>query len=451
MGANVLSSMQIIIRDPCTLANPAVVKPLTSRIYAPVIRLYTRASATSNMTDYMYQPVSLFIGLRYMRGRATDRFGRFVSWLSTIGITLGVMALVTVLSVMNGFERELQNNILGLMPQAILSADGTSTNPQQLPESAARLKGVTRVAPVTTGDVVIQSPRSVAVGVMLGIDPAQNDPLTPYLTNIRQSALAAGQYNVILGEQLAGQLGVNRGDRIRIMVPSASQFTPMGRLPSQRLFNVIGTFSANSEVDGYQMLVNIQDASRLMRYPQGNITGWRLWLDKPLEVDTLSQQTLPPHSKWQDWRDRKGELFQAVRMEKNMMGLLLSLIVAVAAFNIITSLGLMVMEKQGEVAILQTQGLTPRQIMAVFMVQGASAGVIGALLGTGLGVLLASQLNNLMPIIGAFLDGGALPVAIEPLQVVIIALVAMLLALVSTLYPSWRAAATQPAEALRYE
>ncbi len=424
---------------------------MTSRIYAPVIRLYTRASATSNQTDYMYQPVSLFIGLRYMRGRATDRFGRFVSWLSTIGITLGVMALVTVLSVMNGFERELQNNILGLMPQAILSADGSSTNPQQLPESAAKISGVTRVAPLTTGDVVIQSARSVAVGVMLGIDPAQNDPLTPYLTNIKQTALAAGQYNVILGEQLAEQLGVNRGDQIRIMVPSASQFTPMGRLPSQRLFNVIGTFSANSEVDGYQMLVNIQDASRLMRYPQGNITGWRLWLDKPLEVDTLSQQKLPPHSKWQDWRERKGELFQAVRMEKNMMGLLLSLIVAVAAFNIITSLGLMVMEKQGEVAILQTQGLTPRQIMAVFMVQGASAGVIGALLGTGLGVLLASQLNNLMPIIGAFLDGGALPVAIEPLQVIIIALVAMLLALLSTLYPSWRAAATQPAEALRYE
>jgi lipoprotein-releasing system permease protein len=137
-------------------------------------------------------------------------------------------------------------------------------------------------------------------------------------------------------------------------------------------------------------------------------------------------------------------------MEKNMMGLLLSLIVAVAAFNIITSLGMMVMEKQGEVAILQTQGLTPRQIMAVFMVQGASAGIVGALLGV-LGALLASQLNNLMPIIGAFLDGAALPVAIEPLQVIVIALVAMVLALLSTLYPSWRAAATQPAEALRYE
>lgn len=399
----------------------------------------------------MYQPVALFIGLRYMRGRAADRFGRFVSWLSTIGITLGVMALVTVLSVMNGFERELQNNILGLMPQAVLSSEQGSVNPQQLPESKAELQGVTRVAPLTTGDVVIQSPRSVAVGVMLGIDPTQNDPLTPYLVNVKQTALEAGQYNVILGEQLAGQLGVKRGDQIRIMVPSASQFTPMGRVPSQRLFNVIGTFAANSEVDGYQMLTNIQDASRLMRYPPGNITGWRLWLDKPLEVDTLSAQKLPEGTKWQDWRERKGELFQAVRMEKNMMGLLLSLIVAVAAFNIITSLGLMVMEKQGEVAILQTQGLTPRQIMAVFMVQGASAGVIGALLGALLGLLLASQLNNLMPIIGAFVDGGALPVAIEPLQVIVIALVAMLLALLSTLYPSWRAAATQPAEALRYE
>ncbi|EOJ6002979.1 lipoprotein-releasing ABC transporter permease subunit LolC [Cronobacter sakazakii] len=399
----------------------------------------------------MYQPVALFIGLRYMRGRAADRFGRFVSWLSTIGITLGVLALVTVLSVMNGFERELQNNILGLMPQALISSSKGSVNPQQLPADSLHLQGVNRIAPLTTGDVVLQSARSVAVGVMLGIDPAQRDPLTPYLVNVNQQDLAAGKYNIILGEQLAGQLGVKRGDQLRLMVPSASQFTPMGRLPSQRLFTVIGTFAANSEVDGYQMLVNIQDASRLMRYPAGNITGWRLWLNEPLKVDVLSQQTLPPGTQWHDWRERKGELFQAVRMEKNMMGLLLSLIVAVAAFNIITSLGLMVMEKQGEVAILQTQGLTRRQIMAVFMVQGASAGVIGALFGALLGALLASQLNNLMPVIGAFLDGAALPVVIEPWQVIGIALSAMAVALLSTLYPSWRAAATEPAEALRYE
>ncbi len=176
-----------------------------------------------------------------------------------------------------------------------------------------------------------------------------------------------------------------------------------------------------------------------------------MWLDKPLQVDSLSQQTLPEGLVWKDWRERKGELFQAVRMEKNMMGLLLSLIVAVAAFNIITSLGLLIMEKQGEVAILQTQGLTRRQIVMVFMVQGATAGIVGSVLGALLGVLLASQLNNLMPLIGAFLDGAALPVEISIPQVITIVVTAMVVALLSTLYPSWRAAAVQPAEALRYE
>lgn len=399
----------------------------------------------------MYQPVALFIGLRYMRGRASDRFGRFVSWLSTIGITLGVMALVTVLSVMNGFERELEGNILGLMPQALVTSDNGSINPQQIPAEQLKLQGVSRVAPLTTADVVLQSARNVSVGVMLGIQPDEQDPLTPYLVNTPQSVLQAGQYNVILGEQLATQLGVKRGDTLRLMVPSVSQFTPVGRLPSQRIFTVAGTYAANSEVDGYQILVNQQDASRIMRYPSGNITGWRLWLNKPLDVDALSHQTLPQGLIWKDWRERKGDLFQAVRMEKNMMGLLLSLIIAVAAFNIITSLGLLIMEKQAEVAILQTQGLTRRQIVAVFMVQGASAGIIGALLGTLLGVLLASQLNHLLPVLGLFLDGAALPVDINVWQVVTIALLSMAVALLSTLYPSWRAAAVQPAEALRYE
>ncbi|BCQ34351.1 lipoprotein ABC transporter outer membrane-specific protein [Erwinia rhapontici] len=386
-----------------------------------------------------------------MRGRGSDRFGRFVSWLSAIGITLGVMALVTVLSVMNGLEHELEKNTLGLMPQALITSDTGSINPQQLPASSLHLSGVSRVTSLTTGEVVMQSARSVGVGVMLGINPDEADPLTPYLVSVRQQQLESGKYNVIIGEQLAGQLGVKRGDQVRLMVPSASQFTPMGRIPSQRLFTIIGTFASNSDVDGYQILVNQQDASRLMRYPAGNITGWRLWLDKPLQVDSVSQQTLPKGLVWKDWRERKGELFQAVKMEKNMMGLLLSLIVAVAAFNIVTSLGLLIMEKQGEVAILQTQGLKRRQIVAVFMVQGATAGIVGALLGALLGVLLASQLNNLMPVIGAFLDGAALPVEISLTQVATITLTAIVVALLSTLYPSWRAAAVQPAEALRYE
>lgn len=400
----------------------------------------------------MYQPVALFIGLRYMRGRASDRFGRFVSWLSAIGITLGVMALVTVLSVMNGFEQELEESILGLMPQAVVTTSSGSLDPQAFPASTLNsLQGVTRIAPITTGDVVLQSARSVAVGVILGINPDEPEPLSRFLKNTSLTQLQPGEYQVILGEQLASQLGVKRGEQLRIIVTRASQLTPMGRIPSQRLFTVAGTFAAGSEVDGYQMLVNQQDASRLMRYPPGHITGWRLWLENPLDIVAFSVQPVPQGWVMKDWHERKGELFQAVRMEKNMMGLLLSLIVAVAAFNIITSLGLLVMEKQGEVAILQTQGLTQRQIMAVFMVQGGSTGVVGALLGAVLGTLLASQLNTLIPALGLLLDGASLPVHIDAVQVVTIALVAMIVALLSTLYPSWRAAAVHPAEALRYE
>ncbi|PHM45935.1 outer membrane-specific lipoprotein transporter subunit LolC [Xenorhabdus mauleonii] len=387
-----------------------------------------------------------------MRGRAVDKFGRFVSWLSAIGITLGVAALITVLSVMNGFERTLEGSILGFMPQAIITSEQGSINPTEHPSSElSGLKGVNRITPLVQGDVVLQSPRNVGVGVMLGITPDEYSPLAEHIDDGDRSQLQAGRYFVILGEKLAIKLGVKRGDQIRVIVPSASQLTPMGRIPSQRLFTVAGTFYANSEVDDTEMLVNQQDASRLLRYPIGDITGWRLYLDKPLSVDELSQQKLPDGLIWKDWRERKGEFFQAVRMEKNMMGLLLSLIIAVAAFNIITSLSLLVMEKQGEIAILQTQGLTRRQIMAIFMLQGAGAGIIGALLGTGLGILLSSQLNNLMPVIGLLTEGIKLPVALDPMQVVVIAVSAMLISLLSTLYPSWRAAAVQPAEALRYE
>lgn len=387
-----------------------------------------------------------------MRGRAVDKFGRFVSWLSAIGITLGVAALITVLSVMNGFERSLESSILGFMPQAIITSEKGSINPDEHPmNQLSGLKGVNRITPIVQGDVVLQSARNVGVGVMLGITPNEYTPLAAHIADIDRTQLQPGRYFVILGEKLAIKLGVKRGDQIRVIVPSASQLTPMGRIPSQRLFTVIGTFFANSEVDDTEMLVNQQDAVRLFRYPIDNITGWRLYLNQPLTVDVLSQQTLPEGLVWQDWRERKGEFFQAVRMEKNMMGLLLSLIIAVAAFNIITSLSLLVMEKQGEIAILQTQGLTRRQVMAIFMIQGGSAGIIGALLGTGLGVLLSSQLNSLMPLVGLLTEGIQLPVAIDITQVVLIATSAMLISLLSTLYPSWRAAAIQPAEALRYE
>ncbi len=400
----------------------------------------------------MFKPVSLFIGLRYMRGRAADGFGQFISWLSLLGITLGVMALVILLSVMNGFERELKNKILDLMPQVVISTADGFLDPQHIPATALKgLTGIKNIVPITTADVVLQSASHIATGVMLGITPEQPEPLADWLIDVYQQQLQPGRYAVIMGEKLANQLDVKVGDRVRLMAHAVSQLTPMGRMPSQRLFNLIGVFAADSEVDSYQLMVNQQDASRLLHYPSGAITGWRLLLKQPLTVDRLDHRLLPAGTTWVDWRERKGELFQAVRMERNIMILLLGLIIIVAAFNIMTSLGLLVMEKHAEVAILQTQGLTRRQVMVIFMVQGASAGVMGALLGVGLGILFSGQLNVILPLLGLLAGSVALPVVIEPLQVAVVAMLAMVIALLSTLYPSWRAAAVLPAEVLRYE
>ncbi|HBO22782.1 MULTISPECIES: lipoprotein-releasing ABC transporter permease subunit LolC [unclassified Providencia] len=400
----------------------------------------------------MHQSVSIFIGLRYMRGRAADKFGRFVSSLSAIGITLGVTALITVTSVMNGFERSLQDSILAYMPQAILTSATGNIDPKAHPLSDLQhLQGVNYITPTVQSDVVLQSRTNVGVGMMTGVNVNEPSPLLDKLISGDRKELVEGSYNVFLGSRLAETLGLKRGDDVRLIIPGVSQLTPMGRIPSQRLFTVAGIFQTNGEADTSELIVAQSDAARILRYPIGHVTGWRLFLDEPLKVDILSKQILPDGLVWTDWRERKGEFFQAVKMEKNMMGLLLSLIIAVAAFNIITSLSLLVMEKQGEVAILKTLGLKRGRILAIFMIQGAGAGIIGTLIGTFLGILLSSQLNVLMPLIGLLPKGVALPIVLDYPGILIIALSAMFISLLATLYPSWRAAAVQPAEALRYE
>jgi lipoprotein-releasing system permease protein len=201
------------------------------------------------------------------------------------------------------------------------------------------------------------------------------------------------------------------------------------------------------------MLTHIDDAARLNRMKSDTMTGWRLFFEDPFVVADLSQQPMPDGWQWQDWRDQRGELFQAVRMEKNMMGLMLGLIVGVAAFNIISALIMVVMEKQSEVAILKTQGMTDQQILAIFMVQGASSGVLGSLIGGLLGVVLATNLNSLLESAGIalFSVGGELPILINPLQIAVVVVLAIALSLLATLFPSYRASSVKPAEALRYE
>ncbi|NRF28561.1 lipoprotein-releasing ABC transporter permease subunit LolC [Vibrio coralliilyticus] len=402
----------------------------------------------------MFHPVSTFIGLRYLRGRSGDRFSRFVSYMSTAGITIGVMSLVTVLSVMNGFEAQLKGRILGVLPQAIVSeADSKTPYTETIPDFAKQLSTAAHPEPIVQSEAVIQSSDNLSAGLLIGIKPSDHDPIESHLIAGRLSSLQAGKYQVFIGHTLARAMDVSLGDKVRLMVTSASQFTPLGRIPSQRIFTVAGIYNTGSDVDGQLMLTHIDDAARLLRFKKDTITGWRLFFDDPFVVGELSKQPLPEGWQWQDWRDQRGELFQAVRMEKNMMGLMLGLIVGVAAFNIISALIMVVMEKQSEVAILKTQGMTDRQVLAIFMVQGASSGVIGALFGGTLGVLLASNINALLESAGIalFAVGGELPIVIDPTQISIVVALAIALSLLATLFPSYRASSVKPAEALRYE
>ncbi|PSV03339.1 lipoprotein-releasing ABC transporter permease subunit LolC [Photobacterium leiognathi] len=401
----------------------------------------------------MFHPVSFFIGLRYLRGRSGDRFSRFVSYMSTAGITIGVMALITVMSVMNGFEEQLKGRILGVLPQAVVSsADGRVPLSENAPEVLKKLPHVVNVTAITRGEAIIQSASSITAGTMIGIEPNQYEPIAKHLMVGSLSSLTPGSFKVIIGQAMAVSLGVQPGDKIRLMVTSASQFTPLGRMPSQRNFEVAGIYDTGSDVDQQLVYTNISDAGRLLRYKLDQMTGWRLYLDDPFTVPELKEK-LPNGWTWSDWRDQRGELFQAVKMEKNMMGLMLGLIIGVAAFNIISALVMVVMEKQSEVAILKTQGMTHRQVLTIFMVQGASSGVIGALLGGLLGALVAHNLNSILSVLGVDLAsiGGTLPSVIEPLQILLVILGAISLSLLATVFPSYRAAAVRPAEALRYE
>nr|WP_218055677.1 lipoprotein-releasing ABC transporter permease subunit LolC [Gilliamella apicola] len=400
----------------------------------------------------IFRPLVFYIGLRYVYGQKMDGFGRFVSWLSMIGIMLGSLGLILVLSVMNGLEDQMQGSILKFLPQAqITSSYGRIDSTMIVNQQFKTLKGVNRITPLVTSDVILQSEQSITVSTLMGITAEDNDPINSYIYSGSVFDLQAGKYNVILGQSLANQLGVTIGDKIRLMVTDASQITPVGRIPSQRLFNISGLFSVNHDINQSLIYVNQNDAKNLLRYPANNITSWRLFLDQPLNITSVVNEPLPEGLIFKDWRTKRGELFQAIKMEKTVMSLLISLIVIVAAFNIITSLSLLVMEKQGEVAIFKTQGLSRFKIMLIFIIQGASSGVIGTLLGSTIGLLLAFNLNEFMQAFGLSFAGILLPSLVEPIQIVFIIVGLLTLSLVSTVYPAYRAANIQPAEALRYE
>ncbi len=393
----------------------------------------------------MHFPISLYIALRYWRTKSADRFGRLVTNLASLGIVLGVMALIIVLSVMNGLESYQKQQVLSTIPHAIVSEE----QPISTEESLENLPHfVQKAVPINTTNVIYQTKKGVNAGQIIGIQSFSDDPLVESFDQTKfNEILPTGEFKLVIGDQLAQKLGVNVGDKIRVMITENSQYTPFGRVPMQRLFTVSDIYYDYGEASSYEAFANLADIGRLMRIQPQQAQGYRLFLSDPFLITEL------PHYfseyKITDWRVQKGEFFQAVRMEKNMMGLLISLIIVVAISNIVTSLSLMVVDKQGEIAILQTQGLTKSQVRSVFIYQGLLVGFVGTLLGAILGVFVTLNLTGIVSAVNP--QGVFLPTELSFVQIIFVMGFSLLLSLLSTLYPAYRAAKVEPAAALRYE
>ncbi|WP_273382790.1 lipoprotein-releasing ABC transporter permease subunit [Actinobacillus porcinus] len=397
--------------------------------------------------------VSLFIALRYWRAKSADRFGRLVTNLASSGIVLGVMALIIVLSVMNGLENHQKQQVLSHIPHAIIMKKGENFTLEEAKTPLSPLQkmtGIDAVTPINMTNSIFQTAKGVSAGMVIGVQHSTDDPLLDYLDQSQlDSLLPTGEFKLIIGAPLAEKLELNVGDKVRLMLTENSQYTPFGRVPAQRLFTISDIYVSESEAAGYETFANLADIGRLMRIKPDEVQGVRLFLKDPFQITELPP--IFPEQQWQitDWRAQKGEFFQAVRMEKNMMGLLISLIIVVAVSNIVTSLSLMVVDKQGEIAILQTQGLAKRQVRRIFILQGFLVGAVGTVIGAVLGILITLNLGTILNFINPM--GVFLPTEINLIQIAMIIVFSLGLALLSTIYPAYRASKVEPAEALRYE
>lgn len=409
----------------------------------------------------MFYPLSVFIGLRYTKSKRNNQFVSFVSIFSTGGIILGVLALITVLSVMNGFEGELKQRILGAISHAKLTNQTHTIDdwPQRIDSLKMETPSIVALEPLVNVEAILQSTSNLQGIVVEGIYPEKYASETVkksiFMGGLEQ--LVAGEYNIIIGQALAKQLNVGLGDKVRVISTRGARHSPFGQIPAQRNFTVIGMFDVGSDVDKHLALMHISDAARLIRLQPSQVTDIRFYFSDPFAVESWSPPLIDDNEILLDWRSTHGELFAAVKMEKNIIWLLLCLIIAVAAFNILSSSVMLVTDKNAEIAILKTLGVQASTINCIFIIQGAFSGIIGAVVGTGLGLLLSAYINEVMSFLGLHLlataSGGArsLPVIHEPIQIVMIMFGAMFLSLLATLYPAYRAANVSPIEALRYE
>ncbi|AXA68327.1 lipoprotein-releasing ABC transporter permease subunit [Pseudomonas oryzihabitans] len=413
----------------------------------------------------MFRPLSLFIGLRYTRAKRRKSFISFFSLVSMFGLALGVLAMILVLSVMNGFQEEMRGRILGMVPHAFISGAQPLDDWRPLAAKAEQQPHVLAAVPYTQLQGMLSVRGRMQPLLVDGIDPAQEKRVSIVGERMTQGSLDAlkpGEFGIVLGEIAARRFQLELGSQVTVIIPEVGATGSI--TPRLRRFTVVGTFKVGAELDASLALINVADAAPLKGWQPGQVESIRLALDDLFQAPRISRdvaKALGDSYQARDWTISQGSLFQAMQMEKTMIGLLLLLIVAVAAFNIIATLIMVVADKKADIAILRTLGATPGQIMAVFMVQGTVIGLVGTLIGGVLGVIAALNVSSwiaaLERLVGHKLFGGDmyfisnLPSRLELEDVVLIAVAALSMSFLATLYPAWRASRTSPAEALRYD
>ncbi|KRW62157.1 lipoprotein-releasing ABC transporter permease subunit [Pseudomonas sp. TTU2014-080ASC] len=414
----------------------------------------------------MFRPLSLFIGIRYTGAKRRNHYISFISMTSMIGLALGVLAMIVVLSVMNGFQKEMSTRILGMVPHASISAEKPLNDWQSVAAEARKNPQVLGAVPFAELEGLL-SYRGMMQPVQLhGVDPLlepQVSIIGQHMIQGRLEDLREGEFGVVIGEITARRFQLRIGDKLALIVPELSS-VPGGISPRMQRLNVVGIFKVGAELDSSLALINVADAAQIQRFEPGQVQSVRLKLvdlyQAPQVAASISA-SLGQGYKPSDWTQTQGSLFSAMKMEKTMIGLLLLLIVAVAAFNIIATLIMVVSDKGADIAILRTLGATPQQIMGIFMVQGTVIGLIGTLIGAVLGVLAALNVSQLVGwierVTGQHVMSSDvyfvsnLPSDLQVFDVVLICTAAFSLSFLATIYPSWRASRIQPAEALRYE
>jgi len=416
----------------------------------------------------MFRPLELFIGLRYTRAKRRNHFISFISLVSTLGVALGIIVMITVLSVMNGFQTEVRDRILSMASHATISGfDGRLPDWQALAKRIASQPELAGDAPYVEGQAMLVNGQQVSGALLRGVLPSREPQVSDVGQHMKAGKLTDlkdGEYRIILGSELAAALGAEPGDKIMVVTPEAT-VTPAGILPRLRRFMVAGIFSVGmQEYDRTAAFINMKDAARLFELPDGAVSGLRLKLKDMFQAPAVSRELMQKLGVeyWvSDWTREHANFFRAVKMEKTIMFIIMLLIVAVAAFNIVSTLIMLVTDKQADIAILRTLGLTPRQVMAIFIIQGTIIGFSGVLLGvlggTGLALNLVSFVQWLEHVLGTqFLSPDVyyiseLPSDVQASDVIHISIAAFLLSVLATIYPAWRAARTQPAAALHYE